>query len=794
MTNAQDMGYQKPPQAILDVVDVDLPPIIQIDRDAKYMVSLSRRSLKTLAELAEEELRLAGLRINPQNHNVSRSNYFTGISIQTLDGKAIPITGLPTTEMRIEYPSFSPKQNYFAFVEVQTSHLRLWVVEVKTGKATPLSEASLSAVIGSPYIWSPDETFLYAMVRTHTEAYAEKKELPTGPSVQEASGEKAAARTYQDLLRNKADERKFDYFATRQPTKLFLDGRSENILQAAIYRRFSVSPDGNYILAEAIHPPYSYQLPVFRFPYRASIFDKAGNLVNTLVDKPLQDKIPTAFDATETGKRAFQWRDDKAATLVWVEAQDDGDPAKDVPYHDKVFQVEKPFDTEGGQFLVATKNRFDGLTWGDDQTAMVMDSRFKDRNMKTYLFKPSQPEAEAKIIFDRSSQDYYGNPGNFVTQVNSMSRPTLLFSQDKSKLYLKGEGYAPEGNRPFLDEYDIATGKTTRLWRADGKTTYETIVRVLDLEKKTMLTSIQSPKQFPNAYIRSWAKTEAPKQVTFNKNPFKAFETVKKQRLEYTRADGVKLHATLYLPPQYDEAKKERLPLLLHAYPTEFKDAKNAAQVRESPHTFDYLSWSSPLYWALRGYAVLDDTEFPIIGEGNKEPNDTYIEQLVANARAAIHAVDSMGVVDPKRCAAMGHSYGGFMTANLLAHSDLFAAGIARSGAYNRTLTPFGFQAEERTYWQAPEVYEKMSPFNYADKIKSPLLLIHGEADNNPGTFTLQSERLFQAIKGLGGKSRLVLLPFESHGYAAKENILHMMWEMDTWMEKHVKNVGTIRP
>jgi dipeptidyl aminopeptidase/acylaminoacyl peptidase len=369
-----------------------------------------------------------------------------------------------------------------------------------------------------------------------------------------------------------------------------------------------------------------------------------------------------------------------------------------------------------------------------------------------------------------------------------MNRPVLEFSKDGKKLYLEGEGCSPEGNKPFLDEFEIATKKTKRLWRADGKSTYETIVKVLDIEKKLLITSIEAPKTMPNLFIRNFGKKDAPRQITFRPNPYESLAKVSKQKIFYKRKDGVQLSATLYLPAGYDKAKSGKLPMLMEAYPTEYKDDKAAGQVKESPHTFISINWATPVYWVNRGFAILEDAQFPIIGKGTEEPNDTYNEQLVGDAEAAIRYVDSLGVVDKNRCAVMGHSYGAFMTANLLCHSNLFAAGIARSGAYNRTLTPFGFQSEERNYWQAQKIYNTMSPFNFADKFSSPILLIHGDADNNPGTFTLQSERLFQAIKGNGGKARLVLLPFESHGYAARENIMHMLWEMDSWLDKWVKN------
>jgi dipeptidyl aminopeptidase/acylaminoacyl peptidase len=423
--------------------------------------------------------------------------------------------------------------------------------------------------------------------------------------------------------------------------------------------------------------------------------------------------------------------------------------------------------------------------------AIAYDFWWKTRNTKTYRIDPSKDNPEPVILFDLSAEDLYRQPGYFVQKSDERGRQRLLFSRDGSKLYLDGEGYSPEGNRPFLDEFDLRTGQKKRLWQADGVKTYEDIVRVLDPDAGRLLTRIQAPAEYPNYYLRQIGSSEAPKAVTAFPNPYQSFAAVTKRQIHYQREDGLDLSATLYLPPGYDPQKDGRLPLLMEAYPTEFKDKAAAGQVDDSPYRFVSFNWGSPVFWAVRGYAVLEDAKSPIVGQGKEEPNDTYIEQLVMDARAAIAAVDTMGVVDPKRVGVMGHSYGAFMVANLLAHSDLFAAGIARSGAYNRSLTPFGFQAEERNYWQAQAVYQKMSPFNYADKIKTPLLLIHGDADNNPGTFTLQSERLFLAVKGLGGTARLVLLPYESHGYAARENILHMLWEMDTWLEKYVKGPAT---
>lgn len=779
--------FQKPPKEILELVDIKQPPSTRVDPGNRYFVFLRRPSFKSLDELAQKEMRLAGLRINPANFDRARTSYSIELSVQLIgSGQPVPVTGLPAVP-RIEYGNFSPRGNYFSFVQAESAGLTLWVVDLKTGQAKPVTPPVLTAVMGWPYVWAADETAVYCRTRADGAILPQETELAEGPSIQEATGAKAPARTYQDLLRNRLDEKKFEYYATSAITRFSLQGKAEPFLPAKIYLSIELSPDGRYFLVDELHPPYSYLFPYHRFPHRVTVVDRTGQLVREICDKPLQDKIPIANDAVETGMRDIQWREDREAVLAWYEAQDEGDPARDVPVRDHVYQLAAPFSGQK-QLLCAARDRAVQVSWGGPAEALVYTYWWKTRNIKTYLVNPDQPAAEAKIIFDYSSEDLYHQPGYFVTAPNQFGRDTLLFSKDRSKLYLSGEGYSPEGNKPFLDEYDMKTGKTSRLWRADGVSTYETVVKVLDLEKSLILTSIESPKVYPNLYIRDLTAKTAPRPVTFNQNPYLPFEKVTKQKIFYKRNDGVELSATLYLPPGYDSARDGRLPVLMEAYPVEYKDKAAAGMTPDSPHQFIYLYWGSPVFWAVRGYAVLEGAQFPIVGQGKEEPNDTFIEQLVENARAAIQAVDSRGVGDPKRVAVMGHSYGAFMTANLLAHCDLFAAGIARSGAYNRSLTPFGFQSEERSYWEAKEVYHKMSPFDYAGQIKNPLLLIHGDADNNPGTFTLQSERLFQAIKGLGGTARLVLLPYESHGYAARENILHMLWEMDTWLEKYVKN------
>ena len=518
---------------------------------------------------------------------------------------------------------------------------------------------------------------------------------------------------------------------------------------------------------------------------KSIVYDQTGKEIKVVNEVPLSEIMPKGFMATRKGKRSMSWRSDAPATLYFVEALDGGDPANKVDFRDEVFLWEAPFASNPTS-LAKTAQRYGGIVWGNNTTAILYDQWYDTRNEKTYLINPSNPNQAPKVIFDRNSQDIYSDPGSFETVKNQYGRQVLALENDNA--FLIGEGHTKDGQFPFIDEFNIKTFKPKRLYQSNYKDKVESIFSIEDFKKGDVLVQIQSKSEYPNYYFRNIKKKNQLTQITDFKNPFESIKNVHKEVIKYKRKDGVELSGTLYLPVGYDMKKKEKLPLLIWAYPEEYKDKNSAGQSAQNSNEFTFPNYGSFVYWVTKGYVVLDDASFPIVGEGTTEPNDTFITQLVDNAAAAIDAVDKLGYINRKKVAVGGHSYGAFMTANLLTHSDLFACGIARSGAYNRTLTPFGFQSEQRNYWEVPEVYNTMSPFMNAEKMKTPLMLVHGDADNNPGTFTLQTERYFQALKGLGAPVRMVLLPKESHGYAAKENILHLLWEQDQFLEKYLKN------
>ena len=786
--NAQENAiYQKPPQEILELVDVPRAPRVLLDDSKTYMILLFRDAYKSIEELSQEELRLGGLRIDPKTNIGSRVTYFNNVKIKSLKKKGDVISqvkGLPNNPKLTNF-NWSPDQKKLALTNTTSDGVEVWVLDIVTSSVSKLTSANINANIGSVINWFEDgQTLLVKTIPENREPLINTKTaIPLGPTISVNDGKKAQNRTYQDLLKNKSDEHNFEQLALSEIYKVSLDGKKEKWLDSDIYTSINFSPDGNYVKVNTVHKPFSYLVPYRRFPSKTTIYTKDGKKVETVVEVPLIEDLPKGFMSVRKGKRNFRWRNDKPATLVYTKALDDGDPENKVAFRDEVFELEAPFNT-GDKSILKTINRVNAIEWGNNSIAIAHDYWWNTRNTKTYIFNPSNTSQKPVILSDRNYQDTYSDPGDFVTERNHMGSPILTILKDNA--FLIGDGYTEKGQFPFVDQVNLKDTKKKRIYQSAYTDKLEDL-RNYDPKKNELLVRIESPKAYPNYYLKDLKRNQTT-QLTSFENPFISIQNIHKEVIKYKRDDGLELSGTLYLPKGYDKNGNEKMPMILWAYPTEFKDKSSAGQSTNNPNEFTYPSYGSMIYWVTRGYVVLDDASFPIVGEGDAQPNDTFRAQLVANAKAAIDAVDNLGYIDRDRVAVGGHSYGAFMVANLLSHSDLFAAGIARSGAYNRTLTPFGFQREERNYWESPDVYNTMSPFMHADKMNQPLLLVHGEADNNSGTYPMQSERYFNALKGLGATVRLVILPKESHGYRSKESILHLLWEQDQWLEKHVKN------
>lgn len=779
--------YRMPPPELAALVDAPRTPGVSLSPDRTMMLLIQPPSLPSIAEVSAPEARLAGLRINPRNNGPSRGSASIGLRFRDLDGNETEVRGLPA-DPRIRNTRWAPDGKHVAFTHETVDRIELWVVEVETGQARRLIAQAVNAAYGSPYTWVSDSRTL--IVRTVPEgrgAAPEAPAVPTGPVIEETEGEAAPARTYQDLLESAHDEALFEYFATSQLMRVDVSGGGTPIGEPALYSSISPSPDGSFLLVQTTHRPFSYLVPAYSFPNRIEVWDTDGAVEKEIADLPLQDKVPPGFGSAPTGVRSISWRSDAPATLAWVEALDGGDGRAEAEERDRVFTLAAPF-TGNPQPIATLPLRYAGMIWSEDGFALAIEMWFATRQLRIYSVDPDDP-GEMETVFEFSMEDVYSDPGQPMMRQSEWGTPVVMTADNGRTLYLSGQGASPEGNRPFIRKMNLDSGDTEEIFRSEAPY-YEIPIDFLDVDRGLLLTRRETNDDPPNYFLRDLQEGTIEALTDFP-HPYPQFADIQKEAIQYERDDGVTLTATLYLPAGYDAERDGPLPTFLWAYPTEFKSADAAGQRTDSPYQFKRVSYQGAVPWVARGYAILDDASMPIVGEGEEEPNDTFRKQLVANAQAAIDEGARRGVVDPDRVAVGGHSYGAFMTANLLAHSDLFRAGIARSGAYNRSLTPFGFQREERLFWEAPEIYFAMSPFMHADKVNEPILLIHGQADNNSGTFPIQSQRFYNAIKGLGGTARLVMLPAESHGYASRESLMHMLYEMDAWLETHVKNAGT---
>ena len=782
----ENINYQVPSSEILDLVEYDRPPTVTYDNDKNFMLFLYRDNYKSIEDLSQEELRLAGLRINPKTNIGSRITYYNNIKIKNLKNKRSEIQdiiGIPSNP-KIANINWSPNQKNIAFTNTSSDGVKLWVLNLESRSLVKLSDLKLNSNIRDVINWLNDSEILIKVIPDNKKELIDQSDIvPLGPTISSNDGENAQNRTYQDLLKNKTDEFNFEQLVTSDLYKVDLNGRINKWLDSDMYTDITPSPDGEFVMVSNIKKPFSYIVTYGRFPKSTNIYDNEGMLVSNLVDVPLIEELPQGFNAVWNGKRNFSWRMDKPSTITYMVALDNGDPSKEVEYRDELFELDAPFKGNGNTIFKSI-NRLAGIIWGNKTNAVAIDYWIKNRNEKTYLFNPSNINQKPRIIYDRNYQDRYNDPGSFITERNAYNKSVLKI--DSNNLILMGDGYSEKGQFPFIDRLNLDNLKSKRIYESNYTDKLEDLID-FDVNKNQLLVRIESKNDYPNYYFKNLNGKKV-NRITDFMNPFEQLSKVDKQVITYKRNDGVELSGVLYLPVGYDKTSKEKMPMIMWAYPREFKDKSSAGQNTNNPNEFTYPYYGSMVYWVTKGYVVLDDASFPIIGEDKTEPNDDFRNQLVENARAAINAVDKLGYIDKDRVAVGGHSYGAFMVANLLSHSDLFAAGIARSGAYNRTLTPFGFQSEERSYWQAPDVYYTMSPFMHADKMKTPLLLIHGEDDNNSGTYPMQSQRYFNALKGLGAVVRLVMLPKESHGYSSKESIYHVLWEQDQWLEKYVKN------
>ena len=791
----ESQKYLLPPQPIIDVFDAEPPAQISVSPNKQQIALVKARAYPTIAELSQPMYRLAGARINPKTNGPHRASGLPGTGINSIvlkkiDGGAETTVTMPP-QARISHVKFSPDGAHLAFLQTKDIGIELWIANTATGAAKAVVTGSdrINATGGDPCDWLHDNvTMVCELVPANRGAAPVEPTVPPGPTVHENYGKAAPAPTYEDLLKNPYDDALFEYYFTSQLAAInTATGTKTPIGKTGIFNNVTPSPSGQYVLVSKIRKPFSHTVPANGFNQDIEVWSRDGD-VKKLADRPSREG--TTLTGVEAGPRSFQWRADQPATVLWVEALDGGDNRVKVPFRDRIVALAAPFSGQPTE-ITKTEWRYAGISYTDTGIGLLNENDRASRRTRTWLMEPG---TAPRKVWDRKQDAAYEDPGNPVIRRDTGTAgrgggggrggpaggPIM---QSGDFIFVAGQGASPEGDRPFLDKLNIKTLKTERVFRSSSES-LESFIAPLNDEMTRFLTRYETQKDAPNFYTRD-AGADARRPVTQFKDTQPQIRNILRQYVTYKRKDGVTLSGTLYLPPGYKQGAK--VPVIMWAYPREFGDADSASQVTGSPNQFTSIRGASHMFLLLSGYAIFDNPTMPIIGPG-ETANDTYVEQLIASAQAAVDKVVEMGVADRDHIGVGGHSYGGFMTANLLAHSRLFRAGFAESGAYNRSLTPWGFQAERRSFWEAPDIYTKMSPFWYADRIKVPILLMHGEVDDNTGTFPIQSERLYAALKGHGATVRYVTLPNEAHGYAARETLLHVLAERLNWFDKYVKN------
>lgn len=782
--NAQEATeYQLPPAAIRELLLATPTPSISIDGKAKYLLVLERPSYPLVEELGQTEFKIAGMRLNPNNFSPTRQNYIKGLSIKEIaTNKSLKIKGLPFLLAAMN-PTWNPSENKIAFYNVTPTSVDVYVIDLNSMTCQKINKVSANLILGASLVWMDDFSLMYKINANIASTLSKRPITPKGPTIQENLGKAAPSVTYQDLIKTPYDEYVFEFLAKSQLV-INKNGLESKIGKPDLINSFSISPDKNYILTRILEKPFSYLVTANGFSASIQVLDKKGVHVKTIAQLPSSEGTASGYDNVQNAPRSFEWKDDEGATLVYALPLDSGLIKKPIPFHDAVMAIAAPFN-EAPKELFKTAARFSNISWGDETIALVTEVLRSKQRYKVSVY--NHKNHSLNTLYERSLTDLYSNLGNPVTHKNNYGKEVIATVKNGRALLMNNTtGASEKGDLPYLSIYNLDTKVNEIIWRSK-EDCFEYVVEVLDPTTLKLVSRRETELEVPNYYLKSLQSNTSVVLTDF-KNPYVSMAGVTKEKIKYKRADGVDLTGDLYLPKNYNKEKDGPLPTLLWAYPREFTSATDASQIRGNQHKFTLLSWGSPVFYVTQGYAILDNAEMPIVATSkDQKPNDDFVNQLILNANAAIDKLVAMGVSDRNKMAIGGHSYGAFMTANILAHTNLFKAGIARSGAYNRTLTPFGFQNEDRTFWQAPQLYLNMSPFAHADKIKTPILLTHGEMDDNTGTYPINSERLFAAIKGHGGTVRFVYLPYEAHGYRGKENVLHLLYEQGRWLDKYLK-------
>ena len=784
----QEYTWQTPGEDILKILYAPQLPRTSTSPSKTHMMLRDPILYPTLSELAGPMLKLAGTRVNPKNNYYHGRHGGTSPRILTIEsGKTISLNIPEDSELLSTF--WAADGNRFALSVGFEDRIELWIGDI-SGYVEKVPGIILNPLMDQAVKWFPDQEKILVRNIKDRGVVPQKPGVPNGPKILEDAGASARS-TYEarNLLETAHDDELFTYYTQSELVIYNIKTKTKKVIgPSATYIYAGVSPDGNYILVERLKKPWSHEVAWWRFANDAEVWDLKGNVVKTIVNQPLANEVP--IHGVITGPRYISWQPTAPHTLFWREALDGGNPVAEVDFRDRLMRWEAPFDSKPEEVFKA-EHRIQSTMWGESDGMLMVYQRERIKRWR-YVWLLDVDKGTSKLWFDLNENDRYNDPGYpLFTQLDNGK---YVFKVEDGSIYFRGRGGTKNGDRPFVDRRNIDNDEIERIFRSDPNK-YEYFVDFAE-DSNNFIMSSESSTEVPNYYLANLGKSvvadPGESQRSMTKRPITNFEDpspelrqIEKKLIRYQRKDSVELSFQLLLPPGYKEGTK--IPTVVYAYPLEYSGAKTAGQVRGSSNRFMRIYGPSHKYFLMRGYAVMDNTAMPMVGDP-ETVYDSFVPQLVDDAEAAVAKAIDMGFADPDRIGIIGHSHGGLMVANLLAHSDLFCAGIARSGSYNKTNQPYGFQGERRSLFEATKSYIECSPTFFADKVNEPVLIIHGDDDSNPGTLTFQSEVFYEAVRGSGGTARLVLLPFEDHGYRAKESIEHVLWEQMNWFDKYVKN------
>ena len=805
-------SYIMPPAPITDYInrDKNLASLDRISPGGNYFLIPSTTELSTAELMSQKIYRLAMLKVTPAtNRELDHSTYgIYALKIFSLKDKTSRQVKLPPDSFFSDMV-WSPDGKKIAFLAHLPNGTQVWIADAETGTAEALSDAPVMATIAARpqsgrssatpsrmLQWTSDGSLVTLLVPSNRGAEPVLNPVPAGPIVRHSLDKPTPTRTLPFLLRTPHDADLFRYYTTAQPA-ILARGRAPQIIGApAMYLSISVSPDGKYLLTDRIIEPFSYLVGYDAFPHQYEVMDIAGNILATVSKAPAELALRRDGDAGGADlPRDLAWRPDgKGLSFIMTEPRDKkAEGAQEASERqERIMLLELPFAMDRAKVLVSSARRISEVSYSRDgryvfatlaERPRAGGKRLQDIAAYDLTSEPPQAFVLAKGI---DPEDVVNLPGTLMTRTTGNGIGYAAVSADGQAGFLESPGHKADFKpRPFIDRVIIRTGEKRRVFEGSADM-YERPLAALDGDLTHLIVSRESSRKAPDSYL--WTNEGFGENLTNNKDPYPDLTACKRIDFEFQRSDGVTVHGRISLPLNYKEGT--RVPAVFWDYPREYGTSEEYARGaitsrNNNAYTpLSFLRWSD--LWLTQGYALVY-TDIPILGKATAY-NDNYLTHLLDSVYGAIRKLDQMGLIDMDRLGHGGHSYGAFATANLLAHSPFFKAGIAGDGAYNRTLTPMTFQQERRYFWEATTTYLEMSPFFYADQINAPLLMYHGGDDDNSGTYLIQSERMMQALTGLGKKAVLYIYPFEAHSPRCKETYLDIWARWIDWFDKYVKN------